>query len=349
MAEPAKHPVPVKQVVLVGFDGVQLLDLAGPADVFDAATRVLKARGDGGGYRLTIATPDGAAVHTSSGLSLEADVALSELDPSRVDTLLIAGGRGRRGAVRDPRLVKALPRAASRARRVGSVCGGAFLLAAAGLLDGRRVTTHWSGCEELARAHPQVTVEPDRIFVREGSVVTSAGVTAGIDLALALVEEDYGTTVARTVARWLVVFLQRPGGQSQFSERLQAPVPPSSPIRSLVDAIVAEPADDHRVSALAELAALSERQLSRLFMRQTGTTPARFVERVRVEAARDLLEAGGLPVEVVAERCGFGSAETMRRGFLRVVGVAPSEYRKRFSTAERSFASGDRVEPAVAA
>lgn len=250
-----------------------------------------------------------------------------------VDTFLVAGGEGRRQLVEDESLLRELARIAPRARRFGSVCGGAFLLAAAGLLDGRRVTTHWAGCDGLARRHPSLTVEPDRIFVRDGEVVTSAGVTAGIDLALALVEEDHGGEVARTVARWLVVFLQRPGGQSQFSERLQAPVPAESPLRALIDGIVAEPGGDHRVSTLAQRAALSERQLSRLFLRQARTTPARFVERVRVEAARDLLEGSTLPVEAISARCGFGSAETMRRAFLRVLGVGPAEYRDRFAGA----------------
>ena len=323
-----------REVVLIGFDGVQLLDLAGPADVFSTATRVCEAQGKGPGYRLTIATPNGEAVRASCGMRIEADASLAGVDSTAVDTLLVAGGRGRDVAADDPRLIAQLPRIAERARRTGSVCGGAFLLAAAGLLDGRRVTTHWAGCEDLARRYPDLMVEPDRIFVRDGNVITSAGVTAGIDLALALVEEDHGTEVARTVARWLVVFLQRPGGQSQFSERLGAPVPSGSPIRRLVDEIVADPAGDHRVPALAERAALSERQVSRLFHKQTRATPGRFVERVRVEAARDLLEAGALPVEGVAGRCGFGSTETMRRAFLRVLGVGPSQYRERFAAAD---------------
>jgi transcriptional regulator GlxA family with amidase domain len=323
-----------REVVLVGFDGVQLLDLAGPADVFSTATRVCKAQGRGPGYRLTIATPDGKAVRTSCGMRIEADASLPRVSPTAVDTMLVAGGRGRDVAVEDRRLTSQLPRIAKHARRSGSVCGGAFLLAAAGLLDGRRVTTHWAGCEDLARRYPNLTVEPDRIFVRDGNVITSAGVTAGIDLTLALVEEDHGAEVARTVARWLVVFLQRPGGQSQFSERLGAPVPSGSPVRRLVDEIVADPAGDHRVPVLAERAALSERQLSRLFRKQTRATPGRFVERVRVEAARDLLEAGTLPVGAVAARCGFGSAETMRRAFLRILGVGPSQYRERFAAAD---------------
>jgi transcriptional regulator GlxA family with amidase domain len=330
--EPRRGTNP-REVVLVAYEGVQLLDLAGPADVFDTAGRVVAATQGGPGYRVTIATPDGGEVRASSGVGVVGDAALGDVDPSGLDTFLVMGGEGRRRLVDDEGMLDALARVAPRARRFGSVCGGAHLLAAAGLLDGRRVTTHWAGCRKLAQRHPRLIVEPDRIFVRDGELVTSAGVTAGIDLALALVEEDHGTEVARTVARWLVVFLQRPGGQSQFSERLQAPLPPESPIRALADEIVADPGGDHRVSALAERAALSERQLSRLFVRQAQTSPARFVERVRVEAARGALEGGQLPIETVAARCGFGSAETMRRAFLRVLGVGPAEYRRRFSAA----------------
>lgn len=321
--------VAARHIVLVAFEGVQLLDLAGPADVFDAATRVAAGSDGSPGYDLTIVSAGGASVRASSGMRIEPDSDLAALDPGAIDTLLVPGGRGRL-ALEDSDLVAGLPRVAAGARRVSSVCGGTFLLAAAGLLDGRRVTTHWAGCEDLARRYPAVTVEPDRIYVRDGSVITSAGVTAGIDLALALVEEDHGAKVARTVARWLVVFLQRPGGQSQFSQRLGAPVLSESPIRALVDEIVADPAGDHRVAALAGRAALSERQLSRLFASEARTTPARFVERVRVEAARDLLETSRSSVDAVAERCGFGSAETMRRAFLRVLGVGPGQYRQRF-------------------
>jgi transcriptional regulator GlxA family with amidase domain len=329
-----------RHIVLAVFEGVQLLDVAGPADVFDAATRAARSK-ERPGYRLTVAAIDREPVRASSGMQIVPDVALDELDPDRVDTILVPGGRGR-VVLEDSDLVAALPRVADGADRVGSVCGGAFLLAAAGLLDGRRVTTHWAGCAELAQRFPTLTVEPDRIYVRDGAVITSAGVTAGIDLALALVEEDHGVEVARTVARWLVVFLQRPGGQSQFSQRLGLAVPRESPVRLLVDEIVAEPAGDHRVRALAERASLSERQVTRLFAREAQTTPARFVERVRVEAARGLLESSASSVDAVAERCGFGSAETMRRAFLRVLGVGPGEYRRRFG------AVGDELVAAAA-
>lgn len=327
-------PVPCRTVAVVAYPGVQLLDIAGPVDVFDAGSRVLQRSAatdtHDAAYRVVVATPDGRGVRTSSGIGIAADVALGELGPGDVDTLVVAGAVEMRAALADRRLVDELARLAADVRRMCSVCSGAFLLAEAGLLAGRTATTHWSGARLLADGYPGVTVEPDRIYVRDGNVVTSAGVTAGIDLALALIEQDHGTEVARTVARWLVVFLQRSGGQSQFSERLAVPVPYGSPIRAVADEVVADPAADHSVTALARRAALSERHLARLFLRQAQTTPARFVERVRVEAARRLLEASAMSVDAVAGRSGFGSAETMRRAFLRVLGVGPGEYRHRF-------------------
>jgi transcriptional regulator GlxA family with amidase domain len=237
-------------------------------------------------------------------------------------------------------LLHEVRRIACGARRVGSTCVGAFVLAAAGLLDGRRATTHWAFCEELGREFPNVTVEPDRLFVRAGNVFTSAGVTAGMDLALALVEDDHGVEVARAAARWLVLFMQRPGGQSQFSERLSLPAPRDSALRAVCDEIVADPSGEHSVSRMAERAALSERHFARLFIAETGTTPARFVERARVEAARYLLEAGPMSVELVAEHAGFGTAETMRRAFLRVLSVGPADYRARFGAPHLRLVEG---------
>ncbi|HEY5814717.1 MAG TPA: GlxA family transcriptional regulator [Solirubrobacterales bacterium] len=321
----------MREVVMLGFDGFQLLDLAGPADVFDAASRIV---GRSDGYRVTVATPGGNDVRASCGVRVAADADITTMDATGVDTLLISGGIAVEEPLVDRGLIESLPPIAAEARRTSSVCGGAFLLAEAGLLDGRRATTHWVGCEELTRRYPRVTVEPDRIFVRDGHVVTSAGVTAGIDLALALVEEDHGTEVARTAARWLIVFLQRPGGQSQFSQRLETPVPSESVLRPIVDEIVAEPGGDHRVPALAEKASLSTRQLTRLFVKQVHTTPGRFVERVRVEAARSQLDAGAGSIEAIAASCGFGTPETMRRAFRRVLGIGPSEYRERFGAIE---------------
>jgi transcriptional regulator GlxA family with amidase domain len=314
-----------RRVVLVVYPGIQLLDLAGPADVLSGVTRVLGEVV----YDLVVASSDGEDVRADCGLAVRVDCALGEIT-GRLDTLMIVGGATYQEAMKDERLVDEVRRLIARSRRAVSVCTGAFVLAAAGVLDGRRATTHWAMCGELASEFPAVHVEPDRIFIREGRVVTSAGITAGIDLALALVEEDHGVEVARRVARWLVVFVQRQGGQSQFSERLAHPVPESSPLRPVLDAVVADPAGDHRLAELARRAAMSERHLGRVFVQMTGMTPTRYVERVRVEAARDLLERG-LPVRAAAERVGLGSAETFRRAFLRVLGVGPAEYRQRFA------------------
>jgi transcriptional regulator GlxA family with amidase domain len=326
-------PTAKRQVVLVAFEGVQLLDVIGPSDILDAATRLL---GGNGGYRMIVATPDGQPVRGSGGLRLSADIALGQVRRRGLDTVIVGGGLQIDDVLGDPRLAPALKRIAPGARRTCSVCAGAFLLAEAGLLDGRSATTHWAFCEELARRHPSVRVEPDRIFVRDGRISTSAGMTAGMDLALALVEEDHGPEIARTVARWTVMFLQRPGGQSQFSERLALPAGVAAPIRETLDRIAANPAGDHRLPQLAQRASLSERHLRRLFAQQTGTTPARFTERVRVEAARDLLADTAAPIDTVAGGCGFGSAETMRRAFLRVLGVGPADYRARFRTSVKT-------------
>jgi transcriptional regulator GlxA family with amidase domain len=313
-------------VVHVAYPGAAILDLVGPAEVFAAANRFADS---GPSYVQLVASVDGAPITGQSGLRVEVDVRLSSVI-GRIDTLRVAAGLTYTDAMRSQELLAGVRRIASRARRVGSTCVGAFVLAAAGLLNGRRATTHWAFCEELGRDFPEITVEPDRIYVRDGNVFTSAGVTAGMDLALALVEADHGVEVARAVARWLVLFMQRPGGQSQFSERLAHPIQSDSALRAVCDEIVADPSGDHSVPSLAERAALSERHLARLFIAETGTTPARFVERARVEAARDLLESARASVETVAEQAGFGSAETMRRAFLRVLGVGPADYRARF-------------------
>jgi transcriptional regulator GlxA family with amidase domain len=316
----------MRTVAIVVFDVVQLRDMAGPAVVVDAAGRL-----SGTGYELLLTAAGGRAVRASNGVRVALDAQLADIQST--DTLMVVGGWGSEAASNDAPLLREVRRLAATARRTTSVCSGAFVLAAAGLLHDKRATTHWAFCDELQRRHPDTSVEADRIFVRDGAVATSAGVTAGMDLALALVEEDHGPDLARTVARWLILAAQRPGGQSQFSERLQVAVAPSSPIRGLVDDIVAQPSADHSVPALAQRAALSERHLGRLFAEHTGTTPGRFVERVRVEAARDLLERSPLGVDVVAGRVGFGSPETMRRAFLRVLDVNPADYRARFGTA----------------
>ncbi|TDD43350.1 GlxA family transcriptional regulator [Saccharopolyspora elongata] len=311
------------EVVIAVYDGVQLLDAAGPLEVFDGASRLLDGR-----YRVRLASLGGRDVVTSSRVRLGVEVALEEI--TELGTLVVAGGEGTREAMSDAELIGQVRRLAGLAERIASVCSGAFLLAEAGLLDGRRATTHWAMCHELAASYPAVTVEPDSIYVRDAPLVTAAGVTAGVDLALALVEDDHGAEPARTLAKWLVVFLQRPGGQSQFSVWNSAPPVGDRALRELLGDISACPAGDYSVPAMAARLAMSPRHFTRLFTREVGTSPGRYVERARVEAARALLEADR---DGVARRCGFGSAETMRRAFLRQLGVPPSAYRDRFRTA----------------
>jgi transcriptional regulator GlxA family with amidase domain len=327
---------PPHDVVVLLADGVQLLDVAGPVDVLDAANRL----GAAPPYRVRLASPAGADVRTGGGVVLRADLDLDRLT-GPLGTLLVPGalptpGTGSR--VLDGRLDQAVARLAPNARRVAAVCAGSAVLAATGLLDGRRATTHWATARSFGRDFPAVRWEPDRLVVADGHVLTSAGVSAGLDLALSLVDADHGTVVAREVARWLVVFLRRPGGQSQF--RSPGVVPPFADdlLRTAVDAVLRRPAADHRVETLAASVGLSPRQLSRRFVDRVSVTPARFVERVRVEAACDALERGDT-VQAAARRSGFGSAEVMRRAFLRVRGVSPSDYRDRFAAAALPEAS----------
>ncbi len=313
------------EVLVVVYDGVQLLDVAGPLEAFDGASRAMP-----GSYQVRLASLGGRDVVTSSGVRLGVETDLARVEGA-LDTLLVAGGWGYADAVGDRELVDQVRRLSGRTRRIVSVCTGAFVLAEAGLLDGHRATTHWAYCAELAETYPAVSVEPDAIFVRDAGIGTAAGVTAGLDLALALIEEDHGAELARMVARWLVVFLQRPGGQSQFSMWSRIRPPGDETLRRLLAEIAAEPGADHSVAALAERVSVSERHLSRLFTRQVGMTPGRYVERARVEAARVLLETGRDGVESIARRCGFGTAEGMRRAFVKEIGVPPSAYRERFT------------------
>ncbi|ONI84950.1 AraC family transcriptional regulator [Saccharothrix sp. ALI-22-I] len=312
-----------REVLVVGHEGATLTDIAGPVDVFDGANRVR------GGYRVRLAAVGGAFA-VSGGLRMEAED-LRELSGA-VDTVVVVGGFGFGEAARDAELLHHLRRVAADARRVASVCTGAFLLAAAGLLDGARATTHWAFCDRLAADHPSVEVVPDAIYVQDGRLATSAGVTAGIDLALALVERDHDAAVARLVARWMVVFLQRPGGQSQFSVRARVPPVREPGLRAVLDAVADNPAAGWTVEEMARRAAMSPRHFARVFPLRVGAPPARYVERVRVEAAAGVLESGDEGLDVVARRSGFGTAETMRRAFLRVLGVTPGGYRHRFRT-----------------
>jgi transcriptional regulator GlxA family with amidase domain len=313
----------MRRVVIAVFEGVQTLDVTGPAEVLRAATKLHPP-----GYDVTIAAPEAGPLRTST-VTMVPDQPLSACS-GRIDTLIVAGGAGTRRAEGDEPLIAWLRDAARRSRRVTSVCTGAFLLARAGLLDGRRATTHWASCADLAERYPAVTVEPDPIFVRDGGVATSAGVTAGMDLALALVEEDLGRDTALAAARWLVLFLKRPGGQAQFSAQLAAQTADRAPLRELQAWIPDHLDVDLSVPALARRAAMSERNFARAFRRETGMTPAAYVEAARVESARIALESGDLPVESIAVRAGFGTVETMRRAFRRRVGVSPVDYRTRF-------------------
>ena len=313
----------MRRVVIVVYPGVQTLDVTGPAEVLRAASLLRPP-----GYEVTVAAMESEPLATST-VSFVPDARLEDCG-GPIDTLLVAGGSGTRAAEEDERLVSWIAEAAARSRRVASVCTGAFLLAKAGVLDGRRATTHWAYCAALARRYPAVTVEPDPIFVRDGNVATSAGVTAGMDLALALVVEDLGREVALEAARHLVVFLQRPGGQAQFSAQLAAQVADRAPLRELQAWIPDHLDEDLTVPALARRACMSHRNFARAFRRETGMTPGAYVESARVERARIALETGDLPVEAIAQQAGFGTVETMRRAFRRQVGVSPADYRTRF-------------------
>lgn len=312
-----------RSVLVVLFDGVQSLDVTGPMEVFAGASKFPGVR-----YELRTASLDGAPVRTSCGLTLVPDGSLAGAPAP--DTLLVPGGPGTRAP--DPALVDWLRVHGPLPERLVSVCSGALLLAAAGQLDGHRVTTHWNVCDTLARAHPAVRVDPEPIFVRDGRIATSAGVTAGIDLALALVEEDHGRDVALTIARHLVVFLRRPGGQSQFSAQLKAQTARREPLREVQHWITEHPGADLSVDALAARARLSPRHFARAFHAETGTTPGRYVDRVRLEHARRLLEDTADGVAGIARSCGYGTPEAMRRAFVKALGTGPAEYRRRFGS-----------------
>lgn len=325
---PRFSPNAPRAVEILAYPRVQLLDVAGPMQVFASANELVVGAGRTQPYTISLIAADASVVMASAGLGLIA----TPLPGSEqaLDTLIIAGGPGVDAAAADQAVVDWVRARAFHTRRVTSVCTGAFLLAATGLLDGRRAATHWTRCAEFARRFPAVRLEVDPIFVRDDPIWTSAGVTAGIDLALALVQEDLGLAVALAVARHLVVFLKRPGGQAQFSTALA--------LQSADDEFVAlhgwistHLEHDLSLRALAERAAMSERNFSRRYAQATGLTPAKAVERLRVEAARRLLSDTRLPVKRIAARCGFGSEETLRRSFVRLLATAPQDYRTRFS------------------
>ena len=328
------HP---RRVVIAAFPGIQALDLTGPHEVFALANR-FAPRGEGQGppYAIEVvagAVGDDLLLSTSSGLRIGVGRRIGPRAGAAdrgIDTVMVAGGEGTVDAMQDDALVGWLRAVAPTCRRVTSVCSGAYVLAAAGLLDGRRATTHWSECERFQLVFPDVRVEPDPIFVRDGNVFTSAGITAGMDLSLALVEEDLGREVALEVSRWLVMFVQRSGGQSQFSSQLADQLADRHPLRELQGWIVDHLDEDLSVAALAARVAMSPRHFARVFSEEVGTTPARYVEGLRVEHARRLLERTDRSIEAIARAAGFGTAETMQRSFRRRVHTTPGDYRRHF-------------------
>jgi transcriptional regulator GlxA family with amidase domain len=323
------------RVGIVVFDGVRLLDVAGPSEVLMEANR------HGADYRVHMISVGGRSVATSTGLSISVDGDACE--PTRWDTLIVPGGDRLPVAPLPPDLVAVVELLAGLAGRTCSVCTGAFILARAGLLQGLRATTHWRHTRLLQAAFPDVSVDPDAIYVEDGGIFTSAGVAAGIDLALALVERDGGAEVARSVARSLVVFLHRPGGQSQFSASMSLPRARSEILRSVMDAVATDPAGEHTPSRMARAASVSTRHLTRMFTDEVGITPAKYVEAVRLDAAAAAL-ARGVKVGVAARLAGFPNPEALRRSFLRRRGVSPSDYQQRFSSAIRPASRVDRRE-----
>ncbi|MBB2935953.1 transcriptional regulator GlxA family with amidase domain [Amycolatopsis bartoniae] len=331
-----------RTVLIVLFEGVQSLDLTGPLEVFSYANRFRHRDGRPAAYAVTTAAAGGHPVRTSSGLLVTPD---EDLNSAAVpELLLVPGGEGTRTP--DAEVVAWLREHGRRPEQVVSVCTGAFLLAEAGLLAGRRATTHWAYCDTLAGRFPEIDVDAEPIFIRDGHVATSAGVTAGIDLALALVEEDLGREIALAIARNLVVFLRRPGNQAQFSVQLATQTARSEPLHEVQQWITDNPAADLTVEALARRASLSPRHFARAFTAEVGMPPGRYVDRVRLEAARRHLEDTTDGIAAIAHRCGFGTSEAMRRAFLRTLGVNPAEYRRRFQPGHRKERDADR-DPAV--
>ncbi|GAB2663861.1 GlxA family transcriptional regulator [Nocardia goodfellowii] len=318
---PTPPEQPRRRVGILVFDGVKMLDFAGPAEVFVEANQAVP------GYDVVLVSPDGGSVQTSIGAKIEVHVAAA--DAGQFDTVVIPGSELPASRFMTPEVLAAARRLAARTRRLASICSGAAVLAELGLSDGRRVTTHWKFAADLARRYPAVTVEPDAIFVRDGNLYSSAGVAAGVDLALALVEEDYGADVARRVAQLLVVYMQRSGGQSQFSASLSGPAPRSPLVRKAVDLICADPAYPHTVQTLAAHARVSARHLTRLFRAELERSPAEYVAFIRFGVARDMLHAGHSVTEA-AMAAGYGSSEALRRAFVARLGIPPLKYQQRF-------------------
>jgi len=330
MAITMNTPAPIRSIGIVAFTGAEVLDITGPHEVFTFANMILQKEGicQEAAYPVTVFAEQPGPVTTMTGFKIIADQSFNQIDKS-YDTLLIPGGDPE-VVLANTQIVELINDMKPKVRRLVSVCTGAFLLAESGVLDGCRATTHWNYCTEFTEKYPQVNLQPDRIFIKEGNILTSGGITSGIDLALAMVEEDWGQKLALAVAQFLVVYLKRPGGQSQFSSYLTREASKHSGLRDLQSWIMQNPEEDLRVDALAERMAMSSRNFSRLFLTETGMTPAKFVEMSRIDAARNLLELTKFPIENIADSSGFKDSENMRRAFIRQLGVNPRDYRKRF-------------------
>ncbi|HEX4152722.1 MAG TPA: helix-turn-helix domain-containing protein [Steroidobacteraceae bacterium] len=324
-----------KTIAILAMPGVQLLDVSGPLDVFAEANvqaRAANMQGRTDAYALRVIASRPGPIRSSSGARLVPDMVIGEGFREKIDTLLVAGSPNAPDIVPAAGVVDWLCKVTPGMRRFGSVCSGAFFLAATGLLDGRRITTHWAVADRLARAFPAINIDADAIHVRDGRLRTAAGVTAGLDLSLALVEEDLGRDMAMRVAAQLVMFFKRPGGQLQFSRKGETVPVGRSALQEVQRWIAANPAADHSVQHLAQRTGLSPRHFARLFRQEVGITPATWVEEARVTAARRLLESGVAPKQT-ASQCGFADSDTLRRAFVRVVGITPAEYRKRYAGA----------------
>ncbi len=326
------------EVIVAGYPGAELVDIACVTSALDLANRL----GADPGYQVTVASTDGGPIVCDSGLMLGAQLALAGV--SSVDTLVVSGGRGHETAARSPELVRQVRRLARGARRVASVCTGASILAEAGLLNGRRATTHWLYAAELAARYPSVKVDSSPIFVRDGNVATSGGVTASLDLTLSFIEEDHGAELARRVALGMVTYLQRPGNQAQMSIFTASPRPDHAILRTVIDHVSAHPERDLTAAALADIASVSPRHLNRLFHEHLGETPGTAVRRIRLELAAGLASTTDLPFSQIARRCGFKSAETLRQAFVARYGVSPRAFRQtQSSTTPAARRGGSRV------
>lgn len=332
-SKPASFQFRSRTIAILAYPGVEALDITGPMEVFSFANLGLMRQGfcSEKVYRIKLLAAEPGPVTTLSGMQLVAEDAYRDCHEA-VDTLLIPGGEVD-GELANRPLLDWIMAMSPKVNRLASVCTGAFLLAESGLLDGCQATTHWNYCQQLAKSYPEVTVKPDRIFIQDGKIFTSGGITSGIDLALSILEDDWGRDLALYVARFLVVFLKRPGGQSQFSAYLHNEASHRKDLRELQSWIMANLDQDLRVELLAERMAMSTRHFARLFQEETGITPAKFVEMTRIDHARHWLQTSEQSIEWIAEKSGFNDPERMRRSFLRQLGVNPQQYRQRFSRA----------------